>query len=122
MRNALMKNFEYELDRRRDKGVLYESIVFLELQKNTLPNTSLHFWRTKQKNEVDFIKLVNRQPIPIEVKSNLKELSLPPGLKCFLDKYPSARKAYVVNAALTGKIRYKKTQVEFLLWSDADRI
>ena len=120
IRNAIIKNFEYDLEKRKDKGVLYESIVFLELFQRVSANTSLYFWRTKQKTEVDFVKVVNRHPMPIEVKSDLKVKDIPEGIKAFIDRYPQVSLAYVVNTALTGEMHYKNAVVKFIHWRDSD--
>lgn len=122
IRNSIVKNFEYDLNRRQDKGVLHESLVFLELLQKINPETSLYFWRTKQKAEVDFIKVTNRRPIPIEVKSDLNKLTIPEGLKAFLNKYPSTSLSYVVNASQTGELIYKNSVVKFIHWHQVDQI
>ncbi len=122
IRNAILKNFESDPDKRQDKGVLYESVVFLELLRMVSPTTSLHFWRTKQKMEVDFVKVVNRQPIPIEVKSGLKTPALPEGMKAFLDRYPQAALGVVVSDRAMGDIVYNKTTVKFIRWQDVAQI
>ncbi len=118
IRNAIIKNFERVMNRRNDKGVLYESIIFLELLQRVGPDTSLYFWRTKQKDEVDFIKVINRQPIPIEVKSDLKQMRVPDGLKAFLNRYPSTQEAYVINTKQVGELEHKNVSVKFIRWSD----
>ena len=122
IRNAILKNFESDPDKRQDKGVLYESVVFLELLRTVSPTTSLHFWRTKQKMEVDFVKVVNRQPIPIEVKSGLKTPAIPEGMKAFLDRYPQAALGVVVSDRAMGDIVYNKTTVKFIRWQDVAQI
>lgn len=122
IRNAILKNFEFDLAKRKDKGVLYESIVFLELLKKISPSTSLHFWRTKQKAEVDFIKVVNRKPVPIEVKSRLLGPVIPEGMKAFLARYPETSEGYVVSNEAMDKIVYKGVTVKFICWRDADQI
>lgn len=122
MRNAIIKNFEYNLEKRGDKGTLYESVVFLELLQKVSPNTSLYFWRTKQKAEVDFVKVVNREPIPIEVKSSLNEAVVPDGMRTFLDRYSNVSEGYVVSNRRAGKVVYQKTTVKFIHWHDADQI
>lgn len=122
IRNAIVKNFEYDLEKRKDKGILYESIVFLELLHKLTPNSSLHFWRTRQKAEVDFVKVVNRHPIPIEVKSGLQNKAIPDGMKVFLDRYLYVREAYVVNDKQTGELKYKNTLVKFIHWHNAGQI
>ncbi|MCK5654795.1 MAG: ATP-binding protein [Candidatus Aureabacteria bacterium] len=122
IRNAIIKNFERVIDRREDKGVLYESIIFLQLLQKISPDTSLYFWRTKQKSEVDFIKVTNRQPIPIEVKSDLKQIKIPDGLKAFLKSYPLTAASYIVNTEQRGELRYQNIPVKFILWTDIDQI
>ena len=122
IRNAIIKNFEKSLNRRKDKGALYESVIFLQLMQRIAPDTSLYFWRTKQKAEVDFIKVTNKQPVPIEVKSDLKQMMVPDGLKMFLKRYPSTPESYVVNTAQRGELRYGGTVVKFILWTDIDQI
>lgn len=122
IRNAIIKNFERVLGRREDKGVLYESIIFLQLLQKISPDTSLYFWRTKQKTEVDFIKVTNRQPVPIEVKSELKQIRIPDGLKAFLKSYPLTAESYVVNTEQRGELRYQNIPVKFILWTDIDQI
>ena len=122
IRNAIIKNFERVIDRREDKGVLYESIIFLQLLQRISPDTSLYFWRTKQKSEVDFIKVTNRQPIPIEVKSDLKQIKIPDGLKAFLKSYPLTAASYIVNTEQRGELRYQNIPVKFILWTDIDQI
>ena len=122
IRNAIVKNFEPCIDNRQDKGILIESIVFLELFQKISPNTSLYFWRTKDKQEVDFIKVVNREPVPIEVKRNLKEMHIPEGLRMFLRRYQSVSKAYVVNATQKGEINHNGVTIKFIHWTDVDQI
>lgn len=122
IRNAILKNFESDPDKRQDKGVLYESAVFLELLRTISPTTSLHFWRTKQKMEVDFVKVVNRRPIPIEVKSGLRIPAVPEGMRAFLDRYPQAAMGYVVSDRAMGDIVYNKTTVKFIHWQDVAQV
>ena len=122
IRNAILKNFEPDLNQRQDKGVLYESIVFLELVRTISPTTSLHFWRTKQRQEVDFVKVVNRRPIPIEVKSGLKNQAVPQGMKAFLDRYPQTAQGYVLSDRAMGNASYHRTAIQFISWQDAAQI
>ena len=123
IRNAVVKNFEYDLEKRDDRGVLYESLVFLELLQKVSPNTSLYFWRTRQQDEVDFVKVVNRKPVPVEVKSGWNKKILPDGLQRFLGAYPRTSEAYVVSNVPTGeKMNYQHTTVQFLHWKDAGKI
>lgn len=79
-------------------------------------------WRTKQQAEVDFIKVTNRKPTPIEVKSALKEPVLPNGMRAFLDRYPETPEAFVVRNVKAEEIVYRKTIVEFIAWHEVDQI
>jgi hypothetical protein len=120
IRNALIKDFR-GLAQREDKGCILESAVYLNLMSNLLPNEDLKFWRTRDGKEVDFVLIRDRQPIPIEVKSNLSKMSVPRGLKAFLKRYPNALKAYVVNNTVEGEVKYQKTKIRFIHWSLCNR-
>ena len=118
IRNALIKDFRV-FAQREDKGSILESAVYLNLTSNLMPNADLKFWRTRDGQEVDFVLIRDRQPIPIEVKSNLKKIIVPKGLEAFLRKYPNVSKAYVVNNGVEGEVNYQKTKVRFIHWSQS---
>ncbi len=120
IRNALIKDFR-GLAKREDKGSVLESAVYLSLTSNLMPNEDIKFWRTRDGKEVDFILIRDRQPIPIEVKSNLVRMAVPNGLESFLRKYPNVANAYVVNNSVEGEIKYQKTKVQFIHWSQCTR-
>lgn len=52
---------------RKDKGFLLENFIFSELVKTG--SSDVHFWRTKDDAEVDFIVQRSGETIPIEVKT-----------------------------------------------------
>lgn len=122
IRNAILKDFEYDLNKRKDKGSLFESVIFLELLQKVSPNTALYFWRTKQKAEVDFVKVVNRSPVPIEVKSTSDGAVIPEGMKVFLSKYPETSEGFVVSNQALGEVIHKKAVIKFIHWQDAYQI
>jgi predicted AAA+ superfamily ATPase len=113
VRNMLLKDFSATVDR-PDKGIIFETFVFLKLQSSLLPNTEIKFWRTKDGGEVDFILLKDRKPIPIEVKSKLASPEIPPGLKRFLSRYGSVQSAYVVNENINKEMRYESRHIHFV--------
>jgi uncharacterized protein len=90
-----------------DIGHLFENFVF-NILKDKIKESSaqLHFWRTKDKAEVDFVLDTGLQAIPIEVKSsNLKEMATTRSFQNFISKY-NPLKGYVVHKGdkLSGKI------------------
>lgn len=117
IRNILLKDFS-SIKNRRDKGVILESFVFLKLLADLKPNMEIKFWRTKEGDEVDFILLINRQPVPIEVKSQLNGLEIPKGLQSFLRRYPKTPHALVVNENRIGELTFKGCHLKFLTFID----
>ncbi len=120
IRNAILKDFSLP-GQRPDKGALFETFVFLTLQQLLTPATEIKFWRTKDGDEVDFILLYNRQPIPIEVKSRLNSTQIPQGLRRFLLRYPTARAAYVINENLTDSQTHNSCLVHFITFEQFSR-
>ena len=96
IRNSILRDFREASDR-PDAGCIFETFVFLTLYQNLKPNMELRFWRTKKKEEVDFILIKNRQPIPIEVKRNLSKHKVHPGIKSFCRKYPKVKESYLIS-------------------------
>lgn len=121
IRNVLLKDFSFLTDR-SDKGILLESFVFLKLQAFLSPNMEIKFWRTKDGDEVDFILLKNRKPIPIEVKSTLDKPEIPRGLKRFLNRYPKVPTAYIVNETFTHTLSHDNTLIQFITFESFDSL
>ncbi|MFH1798132.1 MAG: ATP-binding protein [Candidatus Omnitrophota bacterium] len=121
IRNLLLKDFR-AVSEREDKGVLYETAVFLQMVTQLKPNMEIRFWRTKKGDEVDFIILKNRIPIPVEVKSNLTKPDVPKGLIQFLKRYPKAPFGVVFNAFLEDEITVEGRQIIFKLWNQAGEL
>ncbi|MDP8263466.1 MAG: ATP-binding protein [Candidatus Ancaeobacter aquaticus] len=117
IRNALLKDFS-SVSERTDKGVLYESFVFLKLHSMLAPNMELKFWRTKDGDEVDFILSIDRKPIPIEVKSNITNLKIPKGLRRFLLRYKNTKTAYVINNNLKETVIENQCTIRFITFED----
>lgn len=96
LRNLALENFE-AFDKRVDKGSLLENAVLTELIFSTRNQfNQIHFWRTKQKTEVDFIIEKGQTFLPVEVKITPKKAIIPAGLANFISKfYPN--QGYIVN-------------------------
>lgn len=113
VRNMLLKDFS-DIANRPDKGVILESFVFLKLQAMLSPNMEIKFWRTKDGEEVDFIILKDRKPIPIEVKSKITSPEIPSGLKRFLNRYPTVELAYIINEQIEEDTKYGDCLIHLL--------
>ena len=73
LRNILINNFS-EIKLRTDKGELFENYVYIRL-KELYEQDNIRFWRTTDKNEVDFIILEPNFKIKAyEVKYNPKSI------------------------------------------------
>ena len=83
LRNKIVNNFE-PIDLRTDKGAIFENMVF-KLLVDRFGWDTLKFWRTQNKNEVDFI-LANEKKA-VEVKYNFS-LFKPGKYSSFLSDYP----------------------------------
>ena len=96
-------------------GFLFQNLVFLILSSIRHPGlTTLHFWRTKDKAEVDFIVEKGEALIPVEVKFKaLTDVEMPRSLLSFCERYQPAE-AHVVNLALKKTIKVGKTRVHFI--------
>lgn len=112
IRNAILRDFR-PLNQRPDKGALLESFVLHEIQKNLRVTQELYYWRTRLKEEVDFVLLQDRIPIAIEVKSKLLGPEVPTGIKQFLRKYPESNTAVVLNDGLLQKVACGNKRVLF---------
>jgi predicted AAA+ superfamily ATPase len=93
IRNILLNNFDFP-EFRMDKGMYWENLVF-KLLYDRRDVKSINFWRTQDKNEVDFI--INKK-FAIEVKFNGNKFALS-GYKQFKQSYPEIpiRAASFVN-------------------------
>jgi len=119
MRNSILKDFS-ALHTRSDKGILHESHVFLTLLARRLPNEEIRFWRTREGDEVDFVLVRDRHPIPIEVKSGVSGAVIPKGLGRFLKRYQVPH-AFVINETLSTQIQPDATVIHFMTFDEFSR-
>lgn len=83
-------------------GSVLETNIFGELAKN-YGVSSIYFWRTKTKQEIDFIIKTEKKIVPIEVKINFNQFTRG-AINSFLKKY---RLDYWLVVALDGEKRDK---------------
>ncbi len=90
IRNAIINNLN-DLSLRNDQGDLWENYILSERVKYQNYNNLLvsnYFWRTYQKQEIDWIEEREGQLYASEVKWNSKKLARVP--KTFMDAYPES--------------------------------
>lgn len=96
-------------------GHLFENVVFNMIRQQAhLASTQIHFWRTTDNAEVDFVISRGLEVIPIEVKYTT--LSLPQttrSFKSFLEKYKPAR-GYIIHLGETLEDIFNTTKISFL--------
>lgn len=112
LRNSLIDDFK-PVESRLDKGAIWENFVFSQLNQKY---DTIKYWRSKGGSEVDFILEKGPNIIPLEIKSNLKDLSLTASLTFFRKKYSPA-KAFVFNSRCFGQRESEGAEFYFLpLW------
>lgn len=104
-------------------GFLFQNFIYRELKDIARDTFSeLHFWRTKDRAEVDFVLVRGDRLIPVEVKySTMKTPGIGRSFQSFLDAY-RPQKAFVVNRSLTASVRRGSTEVLFVPFWERARI
>jgi hypothetical protein len=102
-----------------DFGHVFENLVLnIIKEKIKFTNGSIHFWRTLDKAEVDFVLDFGKEIIPIEVKYKKYKLpKLEASLRSFIDKY-APKKAFVVNLELNAMLNVNNTNVYFISFGE----
>lgn len=112
-RNYRINDFR-QLNVRNDAGALVENSVYMALRRRFAgeENTSIKYWRTKNKAEVDFIIDLPDKIIPLEVKYSNNPT---PGKSfySFLRKY-NPEKAFILTKGHTEFTEIEGTRVYFL--------
>ncbi len=114
VRNQLLRSFSPDLQRRVDRGKLFENWVFSEIKKVLPLQAGLHFWRSKAGAEVDFVIEQAGRLFAVEAKfSSYSRPKLSRSARSFIQAYqPEA--LIVVNPSLQADTLIEKTPVHFL--------
>ncbi len=96
-------------------GPLFQNFVWRLLWEGTRAQPiDLHFWRTKDKAEVNFVLETSGALIPIEVKyRHMKQPQIGRALRSFISAY-QPNQAWVVNLDLFTQIKINGTRVRIL--------
>jgi len=114
LRNYALDQLGY-LDSPHKMGFVFQNLIFRILKEAMQTSSaSLHYWRTTDKAEVDFVIKKGVSCIPIEVKyQSLQKPHISRSFRSFIDKYEPA-KAYIVNLFYSDSIKIHKTQIKFI--------
>ncbi len=95
-------------------GFHFENFIFLLLKEYLQPPSRLHFWRTQDKAEVDFVLDVVNAVIPIEVKfTQLKLPEISRSFRSFLHRYKPL-KAYIIHLGQPMEKNFESSHVYFI--------
>ena len=118
MKNFAFGNYGVEISRLQ-ASQQFENFIFTILYER-LKNTphQIHYWRTTDMAEVDFVITKGTDTIPVEVKyTHIKEDKPGKSFHSFIDKY-QPQIGYIIN--LTGRFNKKvnNTQIRFIPFFD----
>lgn len=104
-------------------GFLFENFVYQALKKGIyLSPATIHFWRSKDGAEVDFVVDTGQEVIPVEVKySYLKKPEISRSFRSFLTKY-KPDKAYIVHLGLNLEAEIEGAKIYFIPFFNAQGI
>lgn len=105
----------------RETGFFFQNLVWRLLQEKYLFSPAeVHFWRTTDKAEVDFVITLGQRIIPVEVKyRDFKRPEIGRSLRSFIHKY-QPEKAWIINLSLREITRINQTDVIFIPFWDID--
>jgi len=97
--------------RHEDFGGLWEHLVLDELRAH-FHASEVHYWRDKQKHELDFVVAKRgRPPVAVECKWKLKaEQNV--NFNCFKALYPDAKLVVVASDGEAPRVNRKKEMIE----------
>jgi len=114
IRNQLLNNFSREFHLRTDKGQLLENWTFTETYKMLPLQSSLMFWRSKAKAEVDFVIEHAGKIYGLEVKcSSLKTPKVDRSSWSFMEAYDPEEFA-ILNLTLESLPTIKDKKIRFI--------
>ena len=104
LRNMIYNSFN-EITYRTDNGALFENYCLLELWRKKLATGNIHFYRTNNGTEIDFIiqKPDEIKAVECKYKSLEKPISVP-SMTVFCDE-ENIKLRYLVNNALTAELK-----------------
>ena len=95
----------------RDAGFIFQNLVGNMLYSILKPIQKIHFWRTTNGAEVDFVISGPQGTIPVEVKyADLTSVEVTRSFRSYIDEY-QPKVAYIINKSFSGSREIGKTLV-----------
>ena len=96
-------------------GLVFENLVFNILKdKISHSGKQLHFWRTKDGAEVDFVVSKSKETIPVEAKCmSLKQMLIPKSFRSFISQF-TPKEAFLVNLDLNEGMKLDNTDIKII--------
>lgn len=116
LRNFLLGSNDLN-SRPEDFGFLFQQMIF-HLLKDQFKNTaaSIHYWRTQNQAEVDFVVNKGLSLLPVEVKaSSMDRPKIQRSFQSFIDHYHPPE-AWIINRSLDTSVEINNTKVYFRPW------
>lgn len=110
LRNFLLADFR-PVAGRNDLGAMVENYAH-QMLRNTYPNLTLKYWRTKNKAEVDFVIEKEQNLYPIEIKYSNRRV-IGKSFYSFLEKF-QPKNAVILTKNYVGEEKIKNTKVKFI--------
>ncbi len=101
-----------------EAGFPFQNLIMLLLEERFgETGSTIHYWRSKDGAEVDFVIDFKKEILPVEVKASfLKKPSISRSLRSFIKKY-APKETWVVNLSLREEIKINKTLIKiFPIW------
>ena len=106
-----------------DYSFVFQNFVYLKLKKLSRElDFTIHYWRSKEKAEVDFVLRKGEEILPIEVKWHAgKSLSPPRSLRSFIKRY-NPPLAIILTPNTEGFGRAENTDIKISPFYKADEL
>lgn len=101
----------------REFASVFQNVIYLLLLDYCRQDMwDIHYWRTTDGTEMDFVIDKRSEVLPVEVKySPLLKTSVTRSFRSFIEKYKPPE-AWIINLNLEKELRINKTLVRFLPW------
>lgn len=105
----------------KDHGFVFQNFIYLRLKElSRRYDFTIHYWRSKDKAEVDFVLRKGEKLLPVEVKWHVgRVISIPRSLRSFMNRY-DLDLALIVTPNSHAHLGHGKTDIMILPFHEID--